>query len=131
MGLRHEYSTRPRERIAELLRSERRFLSAGDIHGLLGSGQARVALSTVYRTLEHWLSKGEVTARVDPQGESTFMLCAPQQQHHHHAICNACGRVEDVGCEAIDRIAESLRGSHGFELSGHAMEFFGRCRACR
>lgn len=89
-----------------------------------------MSLSTVYRTLEHLQSKGDVTARVDAAGETAFMLCEPDR-HHHHAICRRCGRVEDVDCTAVDRFAESLRTANGFELDGHAMEFFGRCRACR
>jgi Fur family ferric uptake transcriptional regulator len=58
------------------------------------------------------------------------MLCAPEH-HHHHAICRACGRVEDVDCTAVEQFAESLRTANGFQLDGHAMEFFGRCAACR
>jgi Fe2+ or Zn2+ uptake regulation protein len=31
----------------------------------------------------------------------------------------------------MEQFAKSLRKIHGFELDGHALEFFGRCRACR
>jgi Fe2+ or Zn2+ uptake regulation protein len=58
------------------------------------------------------------------------MLCEPAH-HHHHAICERCGRVEDVDCAAMEQFAEALRSLHGFELDGHAMEFFGRCSTCR
>lgn len=130
MGTRAEYVTRPREWIASILSREPRFLSAAEIYERLKSAGARVSLSTVYRTLDHLQSKGDVTARADAEGEATYMLCEPER-HHHHAICGACGRVEDVDCAAMEQFAESLRALHGFELDGHAMEFFGRCRACR
>jgi Fur family ferric uptake transcriptional regulator len=112
------------------MRAERRFLSAAEIHHNLEGRDVRVSLSTVYRTLEHLLAKGEATARVDDAGESTYMLCEPAN-HHHHAICTGCGRVEDVDCSTIGQFAESLRDVHGFELDGHKMEFNGRCRDCR
>ncbi|MGA9274087.1 MAG: transcriptional repressor, partial [Candidatus Cybelea sp.] len=90
----------------------------------------RVSLSTVYRTLDRLRSKGDVTARPDSEGEATYMLCEPDR-HHHHAICERCGRVEDVDCAAMEQFAEALRSLNGFELDRHAMEFFGRCSTCR
>lgn len=130
MGNRADYITRPRELIASILKREPRFLSAAKIHQRLKRAGARVSLSTVYRTLERLRAKGEVTERADADGEATFMLCEPAH-HHHHAICGECGRVEDVDCTAMEQFADSLRALHAFELDGHAMEFFGRCRVCR
>lgn len=130
MGARADYVTRPREWIASILQREPRFLSAAEIHARLRQAGAGVSLSTVYRTLERLQAKGEVTARGDAEGEATYMLCEPQR-HHHHAICNACGKVEDVDCNAVEQFSESLRSLHGFVLDGHSMEFFGRCRSCR
>ncbi len=130
MGSRADYVTQPREQIASVLRREPRFLSAAEIHRSLQEGGAKVSLSTVYRTLERLLNKGEITSRPDAQGEATYMLCEPER-HHHHAICQSCGRVEDVDCGAMEQFAESLRSVSGFELDGHAIEFFGRCSACK
>ena len=127
--MRADYVTRPRERIAEIMRAGQRFLTAAEIHALVQDGETKIALSTVYRTVEHWLSKGEVTSRVEPDGEASYMLCEPDR-HHHHAICRTCGRVEDVDCTAVDGVADALRAKHGFVLDGHAMEFQGRCREC-
>lgn len=130
MAARSDYITRPREQIASILHAHKRFISAADIHRALEATNAKVSLSTVYRTLEHLLAKGEVTVRIDPAGESSYMLCEPEH-HHHHAICRACGKVEDVDCTAIEQFSESLRALHGFELDDHTMEFSGRCSACR
>jgi Fur family ferric uptake transcriptional regulator len=130
VGIRADYVTRPRELIANILGREKRFLSAAEIHQILEAATAKVSLSTVYRTLEFLQSKGDVTARSDPAGEAAYMLCEPER-HHHHAICRTCGRVEDVDCAAMDQFSNALRTLNGFELDGHAMEFFGRCSACR
>jgi Fur family ferric uptake transcriptional regulator len=130
MATRSDYATRPREQVASILRSQRRFLSAGEIHRVLTERHSKVSLSTVYRTLEYLAQKGDATARIDDSGEATYTACEPAR-HHHHAICEVCGRVEDVSCDAVDRFTDSLRELHGFELSGHKMEFVGRCRSCR
>ena len=126
--MRAEYSTKPREQISAILRREHRYLSAGEIHALLKKARAKVSLSTVYRTLDMLASKGEASARIDTTGEATYVTCAPT--HHHHAICRGCGRVQEVACEAIERLAGDLASHHGFELEDHAMEFFGRCAPC-
>jgi len=115
MGVRSDYVTRPREQIASILGARKRFISAADIHRALETAKAKVSLSTVYRTLEHLLTKGDVTVRVDPAGESTYMLCDP----------------DAVDCTAIEQFSESLRSLNGFALEDHAMEFFGRCKACQ
>ena len=130
MSVRAEYRTGARKQIAEILRREKRFLTAAEIHHELERAHAKVSLSTVYRTLDHLQAKEEITARQDASGEASFMLCEPDH-HHHHAICTACGRVEDVDCTAVDRFAESLRSHNGFELSAHSMEFIGICKSCR
>jgi Fur family ferric uptake transcriptional regulator len=130
MGARADYVTRPRELIAAVLKHEPRFLSAAEIHQRLKRSGGRVSLSTVYRTLDRLRAKHEVTERADAEGEATFMVCEPAR-HHHHAICGECGRVQDVDCTAVEQFSESLRALHGFELDGHAMEFFGQCQACR
>ncbi len=127
--MRTQYSTRPRERIAEILRTEQRYLSAAEIHTILKKTPAKVSLSTVYRTLDLLQAKGEASSRVDARGEATYVVCAPT--HHHHAICRSCGKVEELACEALERIANELRSHHGFELADHEMEFFGKCAACR
>ena len=129
MGARAEYVTGARKQIADVLRREKRFLTAAEIHHRLERGKAKVSLSTVYRTLDRLQQKGEVTQRNDADGEGAFMLCEPGH-HHHHAICSKCGRVEDVDCTAVDRFADALRAQNGFEINGHAMEFFGTCKAC-
>ena len=130
MGVRSEYVTKPRELIAGVLEAGKRFLSAGEIHRALDGQHAKVSLSTVYRTLEHFIEKGEVTVRIDDSGESTYMLCEPEH-HHHHAICRVCGKVEDVDCTVMEQFSESLRALHGFTIDAHKMEFTGRCSACR
>jgi Fur family ferric uptake transcriptional regulator len=127
---RSEYRTHSRTHIKQIFERERRFLTAAQIHELLEAQHGCTSLSTIYRTLDHLLEKGEITARLDDKGETAYMPCAPGH-HHHHAICRVCGKVEDVDCTALDQLAGSLRSSTGFELDGHAMEFFGKCAACR
>ena len=127
--MRAQYSTRPREQITEILRTQRRYLSAAEVFDILRAAGAKASLSTVYRTLDMMQSKGEASVRTDEKGEATYVTCEPS--HHHHAICRQCGRVEDIACQAIEHLAHDLLAHHKFELDDHEMEFYGRCAACR
>lgn len=87
------------------------------------------AMSTVYRTLEMLEGFGTVSRRAEEGKEATFVYCG--EEHHHHAICRVCGHVDDVRCDAIDQIKESLERQRAFELDDHTIEFYGRCARCR
>jgi Fur family ferric uptake transcriptional regulator len=124
------YSTTARRRIAGLLKAERRYLTATDIHRALRGQASRLALSTVYRTLEMLAEGGVVSARTAPSGEQSFVYCE-DGHHHHHAICRECSRVEEVDCAAIDVFRNALLEQQAFELDEHAIEFTGTCARCR
>jgi Fur family ferric uptake transcriptional regulator len=123
------YSTSARRKIAELLKAERRYLTAAEIHRLLKAENARLALSTVYRTLETLAATGVASSRADESGESSYVYC--HDGHHHHAICRSCGHVDDVSCTTVDQFRATLLEEQSFALDDHAIEFFGRCAACR
>jgi len=51
--------------------------------------------------------------------------------HHHHGICTACKRVfefDDCGMEARTR---NLEETLDIRISGHLLEFYGLCAACK
>jgi len=128
-GVERRYATRTRRWIADLLCRERRYLSARTIAQILAAAGNKVALSTIYRTLDILAATGVASRRTDADGEHRYVFCTID--HHHHAICRQCGLVEDVGCAAIERFADVLREEHAFTLDDHAIEFHGRCVRCR
>ena len=123
------YSTSARRKIAELLRTERRYMTAAAIYRILRSQHARLALSTVYRTLDLLTQSGIVSSRADASGELSYVYC--RDGHHHHAICNACGHVDEVSCGAVDQFRAALLEEQAFDLDDHSIEFYGRCARCR
>jgi Fur family ferric uptake transcriptional regulator len=128
-GDERRYVTRSREAIADLLRRERRYLSAAAIGRIMTTSGKKVALSTVYRTLDLLVSMGVASRRTDDEGEHTYVFCTVD--HHHHAICRVCGHVEDVDCAAVERFSDALREHHAFLLDDHSIEFYGRCARCQ
>ena len=82
--IRNLYATRGRLAITELLRHERRYLTAGEVYRLLRS-RGGISLSTVYRTLEMLAERGTAAVRTRDDGEAAYVACGGD--HHHHAIC--------------------------------------------
>jgi Fur family ferric uptake transcriptional regulator len=123
------YSTSARRQVAELLRTERRYLTAAAIYRILRTRNSRLALSTVYRTLDMLAENGIVSSRADASGELSYVYC--RDGHHHHAICVRCGHVDEVSCGAIDQFKATLLEEQAFALDEHSIEFFGRCARCR
>lgn len=127
---RSTYSTSSRRAILGLLQAQRRYLTVAEIHKLLLKRKQRMALTTVYRTLQHLGKLGAVSSRSDASGEAAYLFCA-NDEHHHHAICTACGHVEEVNCRIIDEFKKLLLTRQAFSLDDHSIEFYGRCAACR
>ena len=123
------YQTAARKRTLELLQSERRYLTAAAIHRTLKPHAPKLALSTIYRTLEALQESGAITSRIDEHGEASYIYCG--ERHHHHAICRTCGHVDEIDCDAIGIFAAALLEKQGFRLDDHSIEFFGECARCR
>jgi Fe2+ or Zn2+ uptake regulation protein len=124
------YSTSSRRAILGLLQAERRYLTAAELHKALRKRHRQLALTTVYRTLQHLTGLGAVSSRMMPNGELGYLFCA-NDEHHHHAICTGCGHVEEVNCRVIDEFKKLLVTRQGFALDDHSIELYGRCAACR
>lgn len=124
------YSTSSRRAILGLLQSERRYLTAAEIHAFLRKKGLEMALTTVYRTLQFLTKLGAVSSRAGTNGDAAYLFCA-NDQHHHHAICTKCGHVAEVNCRVIDEFKKLLLARQAFSLDEHALELYGRCANCR
>ena len=49
----------------------------------------------------------------------------------HALVCTHCGDVAEFEADALAPLRESLARRLGFEVTGHRLQLFGRCAACR
>lgn len=120
--------TRQRERVYAVLEQTETPLSAQEIFLQARAEDASLWLSTVYRTLGFFSSKGLITKTTVMDGRQTLYALAPLQ-HRHYAVCLGCRKVvalENCPMEAFEpELAES-----GFHVLGHKVEMYGYCRDC-
>ena len=100
-----------------------------DVNFVVEKIGTKAHMATVYRTLEKFVEKG-ILERVDFQ-EGKFRYEYMHEHHHHHAVCNGCGKVEDIEDNGIDIIESAINKKTGFIVSRHTLELFGTCNKCQ
>lgn len=83
--------------------------------------------ATIYRIIDNFLEKNLIT-RIQFQEKKFFYEA--KRPEHHHAICNECGKIEDISNCSIKRTESRIKEKTGFTVKSHSLEFFGICADC-
>lgn len=130
--------TMPRDAILSFLKQTRDHVTAKDVFQELQRTFPGIGLTTVYRTLD-LLNRAGIVAKINT-GDGQYRYehaSGGEKGHHHHLICTSCGKILDYRnfeAEELDLIRKTesiLSRKFGFEISGHNIEFLGKCEACR
>ncbi|PKB78539.1 MAG: hypothetical protein BZY88_17760 [SAR202 cluster bacterium Io17-Chloro-G9] len=117
-------STSPRRAVVNAIAAQNKHFTAEELcHKLPGIGRA-----TVYRSLKLLVDSGVLCRVLLEEGNLHYQLS--HQGHHHHLLCVECGASQDLlGCD-IEDLLQTVSADHDFQLSGHWLEVYGRCRDC-
>jgi len=119
-----------REAVIDYLDDQSCARSAQEIYGALRSGGRRIAMASVYRSLEA-LQRLQLVQRVDVgAGEGLYEPLAPSGEHHHHVVCDECDRIVPFEDPALERAISELAKRVPFEVEGHEVVLHGRCPEC-
>ena len=123
-------ATTPRLKVLQIFHaSERRHLTAEEVHRHMIEQRADAGLATVYRVLGQLTDVGILSRNVFDSGKAVYEL---QQEHHHdHLICLECGRVDEFTDEVIEERQRSIAESSGYALAQHQLALYGYCPDCR
>jgi Fur family ferric uptake transcriptional regulator len=119
--------TRSQERIANLLKTLNRAISAQELYVELRNRSESMGLATVYRALEALKLQGEVQVRTLANGESLYSSI---QYDRHHLTCVHCGNSIALEQCPIHALEENLEQKYDFKVYYHTLEFFGLCETC-
>lgn len=88
-------------------------------------------LSTIYRNLSLMVSLG-LARSVALHERSRRYEAVADGRHRHRVVCRLCGRIESFQPKRCDlsRIESDIRGTLGFDVREHSLEFFGACSDC-
>jgi Fur family ferric uptake transcriptional regulator len=121
--------TPQRKLVLSILAQAGGHLDASEIYERGRHHDARLSLSTVYRTLGALKETGMVRELHLDDEHHHYELNA--EDEHSHLVCLSCGRVIEVDSQALARVAMTLGEAHGFEIASAQMELTGYCADCR
>ncbi len=116
--------TGQRRTIARVLSDAEDHPDVEEVYRRASAQDPRISLSTVYRTVRLFETKGILErhefgdgrrARYEPAGHG----------HHDHLINVKTGEVIEFRNEQIEKLQESVARELGFRLIGHRLELFG------
>ena len=115
--------TAPRRVIARVLSEASDHPDVDEVYRRVSAIDPRISLSTVYRTVSLFTSKGIIARHDFGAGRMRFEQAT--SEHHDHLINVETGDVIEFHNEEIERLQERVARELGFELVGHRLQLFG------
>ena len=115
--------TGQRRTIARVLSDAEDHPNVEEVHARAHRIDARISLSTVYRTVRLLEQKG-ILARHE-FGEGRRRYEEARGEHHDHLIDVDGGQVIEFRSEEIEKLQERVARELGFKLVGHRLELYG------
>lgn len=120
LGLR---MTGQRRTIARVLAEAVDHPDVDEVYRRANSVDPRISLSTVYRTLRLFESKGILEKHDFGAGRRRYEEA--RRSHHDHLIDVETGHILEFRNEEIERLQRRVAQELGFELVGHKLELYG------
>ena len=115
--------TGQRRTIARVLSSATDHPDVEEVHRRAHAADARISLSTVYRTLKLFAEKGILERHDFGHGRGRYEEAS--RRHHDHLVDVETGRVIEFSNEHIEALQERVARELGFKLVGHRLELYG------
>lgn len=120
--------TKPRQYVLSVLEKARSPLSVLEIYHAIEKDGKSVWMSTVYRILELFVSKGLAT-KTTLMDSDMAIYALNRHQHKHYAVCLNCHKIIELENCPMDAFVPELDES-GFHVVGHKVELYGYCQNC-
>jgi Fur family ferric uptake transcriptional regulator len=121
--------TKQRDTLLDVIEHAEGHLDADGIYDLARRRDARISLSTVYRTL-NLLKRHDLVDELHLSEEHHHYEPKTGGPQHFHLVCVDCGSVQEVSGGVIDRLRDELKQERGFEVSGVQLDVQGHCGRC-
>lgn len=124
---RNQRWTEQRDVVLSAFLASTEHLTSEYLHRRVAKKDARVGLSTVYRTLRLFVDAGIASERHFQDGIARY---EPTRPHHDHLICLGCGEIVEFEEDQVEQLQDAIARTHGYRLVSHRHELYGTCRAC-
>lgn len=116
--------TGPRRAILDVLARSQDHPDVVELHRRVTAVDPRIAIATVYRTVNLLQEKGVLERHTFADGRSRYETA--DQEHHDHFINVETGDVTEFRSDEIERLQEEIARQHGFAIVSHRLEIYVR-----
>jgi Fur family ferric uptake transcriptional regulator len=114
--------TAPRRLIARVLSEAGDHPDVVELHRRVSAHDARIALSTVYRTVRLLMEHGILERHAFGDGRARYEH-APRE-HHDHLIDLTDGKVMEFQSDEIERLQAEIARKLGYRIVSHRLELY-------
>jgi Fur family ferric uptake transcriptional regulator len=122
-------STAQRDTIVRAFLDSQRHISVEELYTEVRRRHPHIGYATVYRTMKLLTECGVAAERHFRDGEARYE--SAEKRHHDHMICERCETIVEFEEPRIEELQSQTARRLGFQFTGHKMELYGLCRACR
>ncbi len=121
--------TDQRDTILRTFLETRDHLSAEQLLAVVRKSNARIGLTTVYRTLKLLTECGLASEVAFHDGVARY-----EHQHkrrsHHHMVCTSCGASAEFFSPEVDELEKEIGRRFKYETTRHTFQIYGLCESC-
>ncbi len=122
-------NTKQRNILLDILK-EKEPLTAEEIFIKARKKDKNINLSTIYRTINIFVSKG-IATKLNIERENKSMFQLNTMDHQHYIRCISCNKKISIDDCPIKGYKYFLEESTDFHIIGHNLEIYGYCPKCK
>ena len=122
--------TEQRDTILETFLETRDHMSVDEIFRLVRQHDAKIGITTVYRTLK-LLTECGLASEVSFQDGVARYEHQVGRRSHHHMVCTECGSSVEFFSPQVDKLEQQIGQEYKFETTRHTFQIYGVCEDCR
>lgn len=123
-------NTKQRNIVLDVLKNEKKAISAEDIFIQSKKIDDNLSFSTIYRCLNTFIEK-DIAQKYSTIDENIYVYAINQHEHEHYLKCLKCNQEIEIEACPIKTFEDYLEKNTGYEVSGHKLEIYGYCPKCK
>lgn len=122
--------TNARLAVLDVLENNNGHMTSTEVLDAVAEVDDSIGRASIFRTLDLLTQLAIIRPTyIDSSITPTYVLLP--DGHHHHIVCTQCNRVIHFDDCGLDDLTRHLEKQFGMTITGHLLEFFGRCADCQ
>jgi Fe2+ or Zn2+ uptake regulation protein len=121
--------TTARTTVLQVLETSGGHVNSNEVLERVSATDPTIGRASVFRALDLF-TRLAIVRPTYAEGSAAPIYVLLPNGHHHHIICTRCHRVIEFEDCRLQELNDELQSRFGFHLTGHLLEFYGRCEQC-